>query len=45
MVMPRSVQVHRIQHLVGHFALGQAPTELNKAIGQRRFAMVDMRDN
>ena len=37
-----TLQVHGIQHLLGHFALGQTATMLNKAIGQRGFAMIDM---
>ena len=38
-------QVHGIQHLVRHLPLGQAAADLNKAISQRRFSMIDVCDD
>ena len=40
-----ALQVHRIEHLRFHFAIAQAAAALNQAVGQRRFAVVDMRDD
>jgi hypothetical protein len=42
---PFTLQIHRIQDLIGHFALCERTGSLQKTIGQRGFAMVDMRDN
>ena len=38
-------QVHRIQHLRHHFALAERAGDFQKAVGQRRFAVVDVRNN
>ena len=40
-----SLQIHGVQHLGFHFSIGQSATTLDKAIGQGRFAMVDVGDN
>src|SRR5689334_14152357 len=42
-----TLDVHGIEHLLlaRHFAIGQAPRHLDQAVGQRRFAMVDMGDD
>jgi hypothetical protein len=42
-----ALDVHGIEHLLlaRHFAVGQAPGHLDQAVGQRRFAMVDMGDD
>ena len=40
-----ALDIHRIQHLFLHLARLQAAGGLDQAVGQRRFAMVDMRDN
>ncbi len=37
-----SLNIHRIEHLLRHFTLGQAAAMLNKAIGQCRLTVVDM---
>ena len=37
--------VHRIEHLIGHFPIGQATAELNESVRKRGFAMVYMGDN
>ena len=39
------LNIHRIEHLVLHFAVGQAATQLDKAIGQGRFPVIDMGNN
>ena len=38
-------QVHGIEHLGLHFARGERSGELQQAVGQRGFAVVDVRDN
>ncbi len=38
-------QIHRIQNLFLHFTGCQPTALLNQPVGQRRFAVVDMRDN
>jgi hypothetical protein len=40
-----ALDIHGIQHLRGHFPLTEATTELNKAISNGGFAMVDMGNN
>ena len=40
-----ALQVHRVEHLRFHFAVGQAPAGLNEAVGQRGFAVVDVGDD
>ena len=40
-----ALEVHRVQHLFRHFAVGQAAADLNEAVGQRRLAVVDVRDD
>src|SRR5690606_12226325 len=40
-----TLQIHRIQYLGGHFALGQPPADLNEAVGKGRLAVVDMGNN
>ena len=42
---PFPFQIHRVQDLVGHFALCQCSGPFQKAVGQGRFAVVDMRDD
>ena len=39
------LDVHVVEHLLGHLALGQAAGALDQPVGQRRFAMVDMGDD
>ncbi len=39
------LEVHGVENLVHHFALRQGPCVLEQAIGQRRLAVVDMRDD
>ena len=38
-------EVHVIEHLLGHITSGDGAGELKQAICQRRFAMIDMRDD
>ena len=40
-----ALNVHIIKDLLAHLALGEAAAMLDQAIGKRRLAMVDMRDN
>ena len=40
-----ALQVHGIQHLFLHLPIAQAAAVVNEAVGQRRFAVVDMGDN
>ena len=40
-----ALEVHRVEDLRAHFALGERAGELEQPVGQRGFAMVDMRDN
>ncbi|MCY1534609.1 hypothetical protein D9M68_699870 [compost metagenome] len=39
------LDVHRVQHLLAHLAIGQAATEGNDAVGQRGLAVIDVRDD
>ncbi len=39
-----ALDIHRIEHLVGHLALAQSAAHLDKAIGERGFTMVDVRN-
>ena len=38
-------QIHRIEHLLAHFAIGQPSTTMDEPIRERRFAVVDVRDD
>ena len=40
-----ALEIHRVEHLRFHFAVGQAAAQLNDAIGERRLAMVDVRND
>ncbi len=40
-----ALEVHRIEHLGGHFALGERASKLEQAIGQGGFSVVDVRDD
>ena len=40
-----ALEVHGVQNLGFHFALGEAAAHLNKTIGQRRLAMVNVGDD
>ena len=40
-----ALDIHRIEHLLDHFALLEPAGRLNQPVGQRRFAMIDMGDN
>ena len=40
-----ALEVHRVEDLRLHFAVGKAAAELDKAIRQRRLAVVDVRDD
>src|SRR5262249_43089544 len=37
-----ALDVHRIEHLIDHFARLETAGKLNQPVGERRFAMVDM---
>ena len=39
------LQVHRIEHLLGHFPRAQAAAKLNEAVGERGLAVVNVGDN
>ncbi len=42
-----ALDVHRVEHLLApdHFALGEAAGELDQPVGERRLAVIDMRDD
>ena len=40
-----ALEVHRVEHLRLHLAVGQAAAALDQAIGERRLAVVDVRDD
>ncbi len=40
-----ALDVHRVEHLGFHFAVGQAAAELDDAVGQGGFTVVDMGDD
>ena len=40
-----ALELHIVEHLFFHLALGQSACRLNQAVSQRGFAMVDMRDD
>jgi hypothetical protein len=40
-----ALELHRVEHLLGHLALGQPAAHLDEAVGERRLAMVDVRDD
>ena len=40
-----ALQIHVVEHLRFHLTLGQGARALDQAIGERRLAMVDMRDD
>ena len=44
-IPPLALDVHRIEDLIDHLALGQSAGELNEAVSQRGLAMVDMSYN
>jgi len=46
MVMPRfALEVHRVENLLLHVAVGDGAAKLDQPVGQRRFAVVDMGDD
>ncbi len=40
-----ALQVHRVQHLRHHFALGKGAGEFEQTIGERRLTVVDVRND
>lgn len=40
-----TLDIHRVEDLLGHFTFGQSPAGLYKAVRQGGFAVIDMRDN
>ena len=40
-----ALQVHGVEHLLGHLAVRQAAAALDEAVGKRRLAVVDVRDD
>ena len=40
-----ALEIHRVEHLRLHLARLQRPGRLEKAIGQRRLAVIDVRDD
>ena len=40
-----ALNIHGVENLSGHFTISQASTDLNKAICNSRFAMVNMGNN
>ena len=42
---PLALQVHAVEHLGGHLALGQAAADLDEAVRERRLAVIDVSDD
>lgn len=42
---PLPLQIHGIKNLLGHFTVGKAATDLDEAICQRGFTVVDVGDD
>ena len=40
-----ALQVHGVEHLRHHFALGERAGDFQQTVRQRRFAVIDMRDD
>jgi len=40
-----ALQVHGIEHLLHHFALGEGAGGFEQAVGQSAFTVIDMRDD
>src|SRR5437016_5789078 len=40
-----ALEVHRVQHLLTHLPVREAAAALDEAVGERRLAMVDVRDD
>jgi hypothetical protein len=40
-----ALEIHGVEHLRLHLALGEAAAELNQAVSERRFTMIYMRDD
>ena len=40
-----TLNIHGVENLSGHFTVGQASTNLNKAVSNGRFAVVNMGNN
>jgi hypothetical protein len=40
-----ALDLHRIEHLLAHLAQGEPAADLDEAVGQRRLAVVDMRND
>ncbi len=40
-----ALEIHRVEHLLAHVALGDRAGELQDAVGERRLAVVDVRDD
>ena len=40
-----ALEIHRVEHLLAHVTTGDGVCELEDAIGQRRFPMIDMGDD
>jgi hypothetical protein len=45
MVMPFSLEVHRIEDLAGHLACVDGVRQLQQTVGQGRLAVIDVRDD
>ena len=42
---PLALEIHRVEHLSPHVALGDGVRQLEDAVGERRLAVVDVRDD
>ena len=42
---PLALEVHGVQNLRFHLAVGEAAAALNEAVGKGRLAVIDVRDN
>jgi hypothetical protein len=40
-----ALQVHGVEHLLLHLAVGESPAQLDEPIGERRFAVIYVRDD
>ena len=42
---PLALELHRVEHLLAHLAVGKAAAALDEAVGKRRLAVIDVRDD
>ena len=40
-----ALEIHRIEHLFLHLAVAEPPAQLDEAVGERRFAVINVGDD